>query len=118
VAAVADELQGIAQRRLVPIIGTTQFNRKVKKDTLDAGSDSLGFAYELGQNCDGMIALVQSPEMKSNKKMWLRITELREGEPVSIETNWDFDTMNFDQVAIIDEEALLAKDDAEEKIDY
>jgi replicative DNA helicase len=118
VAAVADELQGIAQRRLVPIIGTTQFNRKVKKTTLDGESDSIGFALELSQNCDGLIGLFQSPEMKSNKKMWLRMLEVRESEAVSIETNWDFGTMNFDQVAVIDEEAMLAKEDGDDKIDY
>lgn len=118
VATIADELQDIAQRRLVPIIATSQFNRKVKKDTLDAGAEDLGFSYEIGQNADALIGMFQTEDMRTEKKMVFRLLEHREGEPVSFEVSWDFDQMNFDQIAIIKEEAFREKGGGDEEVAY
>jgi replicative DNA helicase len=78
VAAVADELQELAQVRMVPVVATTQFNRKVKKETLDAGAEELGFAYEIGQNADGLIGMFQNDNLRNANKMWLKLVEHRE----------------------------------------
>lgn len=118
VAGVADDLQDLAQRKLVPIIATTQFNRKVKRDTMDAGAESLGFAYELAQNCDGLIGMFQDGDMKNAKKMYLRLLEHREGNNVDLEINWDFDKMDFSQIQVVDLSALGKDDEGEDAVKY
>jgi len=114
VSTIADDLQDITQRKLVPIIGTTQFNRKVKKKDVEAGAESLGFAYEIGQNADGLIGLFQSEEMRGSKEMLLRLFEHREGEPINLYINWDFSTMDFSQKAVVKDEDLKAVSGGEE----
>ena len=111
VSTIADDLQDIALRKMVPIIGTSQFGRKVKKDKLDAGSEDIGFAYELAMNCDGLIGIFQTEDMRAGKEMLLKLMEHREGEPINLLVHWDFATMDFSQKSIVKDGDLQKDDD-------
>jgi len=111
VSTIADELQDIGQRRVVPIIGTSQFGRKVNKNKINAGSEDIGFAYEIAQNADGVIGMFQPEEMKAGKEMLIRLMEHREGEPVNIKAHWDFANMNFTQKVVVSDADLMGDDD-------
>jgi len=102
VSTIADHLQDIAQSKMTKIIGTTQFSRKVKRSRVDAGSEDIGYAYEIAQNCDGLIGMFQTSIMREEKEMLVRLLEHREGEQVNIHVNWDFDNMDFSQKAVVD----------------
>jgi replicative DNA helicase len=91
-----DELKRINKRRKVPILVTMQFNREVKTNqakTVDSGSIAL--TDVAGWNADLIYGLVQTDEMRKNRRMTLKPLKIREGESTEIECNWDFDTMNF-----------------------
>jgi replicative DNA helicase len=120
VSTIADELQDLTQRKQVPILATTQFNRKVTRKRIDAGSEDIGFSLELAQNCHGLIALFQTEEMRHSKEMLVRLLEIRDGEPVSLYISWDFTTMDFSQKSIVTAEQLntSSDDDDEGPIKY
>ena len=95
VSMVVDVLQKISQKKLVPIVATTQFNRSVKKSKLTAGSESIGFAYEIGQNADVVMGMFQDEDMKASNQMVVELMEHREGESLKLLVNWDFSKMNM-----------------------
>lgn len=114
VAAVADDLQMLAQRKQIPLIATSQFGRKVGRENKDATSGDVGFAYEIVQNADGVIGMFQDEEMRVMRRMLLRLLEHREGEPVNLMVNWDFTTMNFSEIGVVSGEELSKKDDKDD----
>jgi replicative DNA helicase len=118
VAGIMDDLQDLGQRKLVPIIATTQFNRKVKRDKILAGPEDIGFAYETAQNADGLIALFQTEQMRSQKEMLLRLLEHREGEPVNLLINWDFSEMDFSQKSVVKGDELTEDSESLETVSY
>lgn len=119
VSMIADELQDLAQRKLVPIMATTQFNRSVTKKKVDAGSEDIGYSYELAQNADGLIGLFQTDEMRNSKEMLVKLMEHREGEPVTIFIHWDFTQADFSQKSVVKEGDLVkADDEADSRIVY
>jgi len=118
VSAVADSLQDIAQRKMTPIIATTQFNRHVKRDKVMAGSEDIGFAYEIAQNTDCLIGMFQTDDMREARQMLIRILEHREGEPVNIMTRWDFSTMDFDEFSVVSNDDLNKASGEEERINF
>lgn len=114
VASVADDLQKLAQRKQVPLIATSQFGRKVSKENKDATSGDVGFAFEISQNADCLIGMFQDEEMRTMRRMLLRVLEHREGEPVNLLVNWDFTSMNFSEIGVVSGEELAKKDDKDD----
>lgn len=98
---VADAFEGV--RNLVsdygiPCVNTTQFNRKVKAGSFNATAQDAGFAYDIMQLSDIVIAQFQDQDMKRERKMLFRLLKNREGEQVDFIVNWDLDTMNFEEI--------------------
>lgn len=114
VSSVVDNLQSLCQRKMIPIIATTQFNRRVKRGKMDAGSEDLGFAYEIGQTADVLLGMFQDDDMRAAKRMLLKLMEHREGEPVSITVTWDLDTMVFTEVGVEHGGDIIKKDDIDD----
>ncbi len=108
VGEVAKGLQRLAQTKMVPIIGTTQFNRTIKKGKVNGDSTNIGFSYELAQCCDLLISLGRTPEQENCRQMMIRILENREGMTANILSNWDLDTMNFDEIREVSSQELDA----------
>lgn len=91
-----DELKRICKRRKCPIIVTMQFNREVKTNQAKTvQAESIALTDVAGWNADLIYGLIQTEEMKKNRRMMLKPLKVREGESEEIECNWDFDTMNF-----------------------
>jgi hypothetical protein len=51
-----------------------------------------------GWNADLIFGLIQTEEMKKNKRLAFKPLKVREGESEEIECNWDFTTMNFSEL--------------------
>lgn len=117
VSMVVDELQSLALQKNIPIIGTTQFNRSVRKGKLDAEAGDVGFAYEIGQNSTMLVGMFQDNDMRVAKRMLIRILEYRHGEPIDLLVNWDFDTMDFSELKVTSVEELQ-KEGEEERIAF
>lgn len=94
-----DELKRINKRRKVPIIVTMQFNREVKANQAKTvQAESIALTDVAGWNADVIYGLIQTDEMKNNKRMMLKPLKVREGESDEIECNWNFDTMDFSEL--------------------
>lgn len=95
-ANVFDELKRICKRRKTPVIVTMQFNREVKTNQAKSvQAESIALTDVAGWNADLIYGLIQTDEMKRNKRMMLKPLKIREGVSEEIECNWDFETMNF-----------------------
>jgi intein/homing endonuclease len=94
-----DELKRINKRRKVPIIVTMQFNREVKTNQAKTvAAESIALTDVAGWNADLIYGLIQTDEMKKNKRLMLKPLKIREGESDEIECNWNFDSMDFSEL--------------------
>lgn len=94
-----DELKRTAKRNHIPLVASTQFNREVKGNKLaSVGPEKIALSDAAGWNADLIYGLVRTEDMKKDKRMVQLPLKFREGEGEEIETHWDFDTMNFDEI--------------------
>jgi replicative DNA helicase len=93
-----DELKRIANRYETPIAATTQFNREAKQNVASTAKlENIGLTDVAGQNADLAFALMQTDDMKREKRLTMNSMKVREGEGKDLELNWDFETMNFSE---------------------
>jgi hypothetical protein len=112
VSTVVDELQPMAHRIQMPILMSTQFNRQLKEGSLIGDSGKVGYAYELAQNADIVLAMYRDEDLKASKRMLVSIMEHREGEDFTMLTRWDLSEMNFEFVREVHASELMpAKSD-------
>jgi replicative DNA helicase len=98
-ANVFDELKRLAKRSKAAVIATMQFNREVKvNQAKTVQADSIAMTDVAGWNADLIFGLIQTEEMKKQKRMAFKPLKVREGEAEEIECYWDFDTMNFSEI--------------------
>ena len=98
-ANVFDELKRLAKRSKAAVIATMQFNREVKTNQAKTvQADAIAMTDVAGWNADLIFGLIQTEEMKKNKRMAFKPLKVREGEAEEIECNWDFDQMLFDEL--------------------
>lgn len=94
-----DELKRLAKRTHLPLVASTQFNREVKRNKVSsADAEKIALSDAAGWNSDLIYGLVRTEDMRRDKRMIQLPLKFREGEGEDIETNWDFDTMNFDEL--------------------
>jgi len=94
-----DELKRCAKRNRVPLVASTQFNRDVKGNkTSSAGAEKIALTDAAGWNSDIVFGLIQTEDMKRDRRMIQKQLKFREGSGEEIETYWDFDTMCFDEL--------------------
>ena len=94
-----DELKRTAKRNRIPLVASTQFNREVKGNKLTSfGPEKIALSDAAGWNADLIYGLVRTEDMKKDKRMIQLQLKFREGEGEEVETHWDFDTMNFDEL--------------------
>lgn len=100
-AGIFEETKRIAKSNQVPIVVFTQLNREVSKNKiLQAGADNLAETDVAGWTCDAAYALIQTDDMKADKKMGIRPMKLREGSGDEFMANWDFERMDFSQFSL------------------
>lgn len=98
-AAAFNELKRIAKRRNVAMVCTTQFNREVKQNAMASVKiESIGLTDVAGWNADQAFALVQSEDMRADKRVMIKPLKLREGTCDSVEVRWDLDSMDFREI--------------------
>lgn len=110
VSRVVDELQVLAQRKNVPIVVSTQFNRKVDKGKHDAGAEFTGYAYEIAQNAHVMIGLFRDQDDEAAGRMRVRLMESREGRGLDLMLAWDLSKMDFKEIGIMKGDELVPDD--------
>lgn len=95
VADVLDESKRQPKRFGIPYVFTSQFNKGNKGDKDGADQGNVGFTDSINMNSDNLYAMVQTDDMKAEKKMMLRPMKLREGEGFDVHLRWDFEMMDF-----------------------
>lgn len=97
----ADEMKKSAKRNKIPHIGSFQLNRATLKEKKEEiGLQNLGLSDNLGWVSDYVFFLSRDKNQQVKKMMKMKTVKAREGEsPPDLLTNWDFDSMNFDQAA-------------------
>lgn len=94
-----DELKRMAKRNHIPLVASTQFNREVKGSKLSsAGPEKIALSDAAGWNADLIFGLMRTDDMVRDKRMVQLPLKFREGLGEEVETHWDFDTMNFDEL--------------------
>lgn len=94
-----DELKRLANRMSVPIVVTMQFNREVKANQANTvKTESIALTDVASWNADLIYGLIQTEDMKAEKKVIFKNLKAREGVGEDFECNWDLDTMNFKQI--------------------
>jgi len=94
-----DELKRVAKRNGIPVVSSTQFNRQVKQDKVNSASvEKIAMSDAAGWNADLIYALLQSEDMKKDRRMLFKPMKFREGSGEEVETWWDFEVMNFDEL--------------------
>lgn len=96
VANIADEVKALCKRYKIPVVVTTQFNRTVAEDATKAELGSLAMSDNIGWVSDIVMCLLQSKDMKKDRKMQVTVLKSREGDVGDdMLLNWNFDDMDF-----------------------
>jgi len=94
-----DELKRICKRTGVPNVVTMQFNREVKPGSKQAADASnIALTDVAGWNADLIYGLIQTEDMKKDRRMIFKPLKVRESEGKEYEINWDIDKSNFTEL--------------------
>lgn len=97
-----DELKRLCLRHELPMAVTHQFNREVKANVATSvRTESIGLTDVAGWNADLIFGLVQTDDMKKDRKMRIKPLKVREGVGEEVELRWDFDSMDFAQIGVV-----------------
>jgi replicative DNA helicase len=109
VALVTTELKSVASRQHVPIVASTQLNRK-STEKKSIGTEDMAMSDALGWEATNVFALYQSLELKRQNQLGLSPVKIREGENSGkdIIMWWDFRVMNFKEVGAFEMMAPIA----------
>jgi replicative DNA helicase len=100
VRLLSEELAILSSYSKIPIVITHQFNRSVDDESISAGADKIGSAYELAQDCDALIGLFNNTYMRRNCLMAIRVLENREGDRVNVLSNFNLESMEFNEKGV------------------
>jgi replicative DNA helicase len=110
-----NELKRLGIRHEIPIAATHQFNREVKTNVASSTrAESIGLTDVAGWNADLIFGMIQTDDMKRDRKMRMKPLKAREGAGEEIELNWDLDTMDFRELGIVTSTGQRGGGDAEE----
>lgn len=91
-------LKSLVKRKKMAAIASTQFNRKVSENKEDSADVSkIGLSDLVGWSSDYVLALIQTPSMRSNRLMKLKTLKVREDTRITMLMNWDFEMMDFSE---------------------
>lgn len=93
-------IKRLGQKKKIPTFATAQFNRTVKKGSMQAGSESIGHSDAIGQDSNNVIGMFRDKDTREANQMFLSMLKVREGVPIEMTINWDFVTMAFNTVAV------------------
>lgn len=94
-----DELKRICKRTTVPSLVTTQFNREAKANVATTIQvERLALTDVASWNADLIYGLIQTDDMKRDRRMIFKPLKTREGVAEEFECVWDFQEMNFSEL--------------------
>ena len=94
-----DELKRICKRTAVPNVVTMQFNREVKANQAKTMSvEKIALTDVASWNADLIYGMVQTADMKADKRMIFQPLKTREYVGEEIEMIWDLDNMKFEEL--------------------
>jgi replicative DNA helicase len=88
----------------IPVVATTQLKGSLKRGDLgaDVDSDSAAFAKAIGDWADAVRGVFGDRDYIKNKQRAFRGMETREFEPLDILMHFNLNTMNFDEIKVLD----------------
>jgi len=105
-ASAFNALKRIAKRRNSVIMATTQFNRSASSEkTSSIKLENIGLTDVVGWNADLAFGLIQTEDMRTDKKMTVKPLKVREGVGKEATLEWDMETMDFREIRPEDPEA-------------
>jgi len=109
---VSQDMKRIAREFKIPVVATLQMGRPGnEKESKQGGSlAKLQWADAWGQDSDEVMELHQTPSMKVDKRMQVRVLKQREGELLQLEHHWDFTRMNFSVASALGGDDMHAND--------
>ena len=93
VTNISRDLKKLSKTMSIPIVSNTQTDLNSK-----GGMSGVKYAQALIHDADTVIELWRDEVLINDREMEWRVIKNREGVPAKIITNWDFRTMNFDEV--------------------
>jgi replicative DNA helicase len=93
---VFDDLKRLAKRSKIPIVVTSQLNRSGQGRAPTAANIAL--SDTAGWNADVIFGMIQTDDLRQDRRMLLKPLKIREGTSEEIELNWDFENMNFEEL--------------------
>lgn len=98
-ANVFNDLKRMFQRTGLAGVVTSQLNRSANPAQRNTVStESIALTDVAGWNSDMVVGMIQDEDMRDAKRMYFKPLKVREGVGEEIEVNWDFTSMNFDEL--------------------
>lgn len=114
VTHITRDTKQLAHRIDKPIIINTQADKNTSKK--GPKLDSIMYSQAIGQDSDDVWGLFRDEVMINEREMCLSILKQREGVLAKIMLNWDFDTMNFDEIYTEKDNSSKATQDVESNV--
>lgn len=90
---ITRDLKIMSKNLHLPIVGNTQLDLKS-----GGGLAGIKYASSVSQDSDAIIELFRDELMIADHEMKLKVIKNREGSPSNIVINWDFKSMNFEEI--------------------
>lgn len=94
------ELQRIAIRKNVPVVSSTQFNKKVGKEEMEADAGNVGYSYGIAQAADALIGIYRPPEMDELGQFKIDLIEARDCPKISLVAKFDLVGYDFSEILV------------------
>lgn len=121
ITKIIRNLQLIASKNSIPIVATSQFNKKVKKGSSKGDVGDIGYSHSIAQAADVCIALKQDLYAMENDEMDMEIIKGREFKKSAkgITVNWkvphDFSFISLHEEFAIEDDAPEPKASVEDE---
>jgi hypothetical protein len=94
-----DDLKRLFNRGNIPGLATSQLNRSANPNQkASVSTETIALSDTAAWNTDLCVAMVQTEDMRKDKRMIFKPLKVREGEADEIECHWNFDEMRFDEL--------------------
>lgn len=103
---VVHDLTDLAITKNVPVVVSTQFNRKVDWKSKTGKPSNIAYSDAVGWDSHIVLALFRDADMETSKEALLRLIKARESAKLDLVINFDYSSMDFSEVGPVTEEDL------------
>lgn len=116
VAHITRDLKKLSKRCKKPIVINTQADKNTSKKT-GPELGSIMYTQAIGQDSDNVLALYRDEVMISDREMGIKLLKHREGNLGKVTVNWDFQTMNFSEIYMEEDQDSISEDEHPNTLD-